>query len=89
MLIEFDQNTMANMTAALEYVYKRIPANHDDHDTRKRIADAMVACAKAGNRSYIDFQKAGFRTLAEIAQAPRYKRFRFRWLCSKTARWLR
>jgi hypothetical protein len=26
MLIEFDQNTLANMTAALEFVCKRIPA---------------------------------------------------------------
>ena len=30
MLTEFDQNTIANMTAALEYVCKRIPADKDE-----------------------------------------------------------
>ena len=29
MLIEFDQNTIANMTAALDYVCKKIPADRD------------------------------------------------------------
>ena len=74
MLTEFDQNMMANITAATEYVCKEIPADKDNHGTRKRIADAMVACAKAGNRSYVDFQNAGFRTLDEIAQGPRFNR---------------
>ena len=49
MLIDLDQNTVANMTAALESVCKRIPTGKDSRDTRKRIADAMIACAKAGN----------------------------------------
>ena len=49
MLIDLDQNTVANMTAALEYVCKRIPAGKDCRDTRKRIADAMIGSAKAGN----------------------------------------
>ena len=40
MLIEFDQNMMANMTVALAYVCKRIPADKDSYDTRKRIAGA-------------------------------------------------
>ena len=55
MLIEFDQNTVANMTAALDYVCKRIPADRDSRETRKRVADAMIACAKAGSRDYSDF----------------------------------
>ena len=48
MLTEFDQNTMANMTAALEYVCKKIPVEKDGHGTRKSIADAMVASALQG-----------------------------------------
>ncbi len=52
MLIDFDQNTIANMTAALEYVCKNIPARKDNHEARKRIADAMIAAAKVGNLGY-------------------------------------
>ena len=36
MLVEFDQDMMANMTAALAYVCKRIPADKDSYDTRIR-----------------------------------------------------
>ena len=89
MLIEFDQSTMANMTAALESVCRKIPADKDDHDTRKRVADAMVACAKAGNRSYADFQNAGFKSLDEIIRPNRFKLFGFKWLSSIGAPWLR
>jgi hypothetical protein len=87
MLIDLDQNTVANMTAALEYVCKRIPAGKDCRDTRKRIADAMIASAKAGNAGYVDFQNAGFRALKEISQAPRFNLFG--WLSSIAAPWLR
>ena len=66
MLIELDQNTMANITAALEHVCKRIPKDKDSHQARKLIADAMVDSAKAGNRSYLDFQNVGFKVLDEI-----------------------
>jgi hypothetical protein len=89
MLIEFDQNTMANMTAALEYVCKKIPADKDNHDTRKRIADAMIACAKTGRRNYVDFQNAGFRSLDDITRPARFDWFGFRWLSSIGAAWLR
>ena len=66
MLTEFDQNTIANMTAALEYVCKRIPQGRDGHDIRKQIADAMVACGHNGRRSLVDFQDAGMKVLDEI-----------------------
>lgn len=66
MLIDFDQNTLANMTAALEHVCKRIPADKDTPDMRKRIADELIACARAGRRNYVDFQDVGTKALAEI-----------------------
>jgi hypothetical protein len=47
MLIDFDQSTIANMTAAFDQVCKKIPPDKDNHETRKRIADAMVASAKS------------------------------------------
>jgi hypothetical protein len=66
MLTELDQNTIANMTAALEYVCKRIPPHRDCHDLRKRIGDAMIACANSGTRTFVDFQNAGLKALDEI-----------------------
>jgi hypothetical protein len=70
MLIEFDQNTMANMTAALEHVCKQLPADKDSHTTRKEIADGIVACARAGRRTLQDFQDAGLAVLAGITRPP-------------------
>ena len=82
MLTEFDQNTMANMTAALEYVCKRIPLDKDGHGTRKSIADAMVASAKSGNRTYLDFQNAGMNALDQITRPAGFSFFGLRWLAS-------
>src|SRR5271163_2228902 len=48
MSIEFDQTTIANMTAALEQVCNRFPPESDTHKNRKRIADAMIAYARSG-----------------------------------------
>jgi len=58
MLTEFDQSTLANMTAALDYVCKKIPVDKDSHDVRKRIAEAIIARANAGRRTYVDFETA-------------------------------
>jgi hypothetical protein len=71
MLIEFDQTTIANMTAALDTVCKKIPLDKDNHETRKRIADAMVACARAGGRSLNEFQSIGSKALEEITRPPK------------------
>jgi hypothetical protein len=64
MLVDFDQNTLANMTAALEYVCKKIPADKDTPELRKKIADEIVASAKSGRRTLIDYQNAGLKILA-------------------------
>jgi hypothetical protein len=76
MLIEFDQNIMANMTAALAYVCERIPADKDRYDTRKRIADAMIASAHSGWRTLNDFQNVGLKVLAEITRAVQIQKVR-------------
>jgi hypothetical protein len=78
MLIEFDQNTMANMTAALEYVCKQLALEQDSHQTRKQIADGIVACAKNGRRTLEDFQDAGLAVLAEINKPARFNWFGWR-----------
>ena len=63
MLTEFDQTTIANMTAALEYVCKKIPADRDTHELRKLLGDAMIRSAKSGGLTYIEFQNAGLKAL--------------------------
>jgi hypothetical protein len=72
MLIEFDQNTLANMTAALESVCKKLPADKDNHDNRKSIADAMIASARSGKRSYLDLKDAGAAALKQIMQPSKF-----------------
>jgi hypothetical protein len=70
-LIEFDQNTLANMTAALEKVSAKIPADKDSAELRKQIATAIIACAKDGKRSYEDFEDAGDAALRRVVPADR------------------
>ena len=72
MLIEFDQNTLANMTAALEAVCKKLPANEDNHDNRKSIADAMIASARSGKRTYLDLKDAGAAALKQIMRPSKF-----------------
>ena len=68
MLIEFDQSTMANMTAALEYVCKKIPPDIDNHETRRIIANAMAASARGGKRTLANFQEAGLEALGKLTR---------------------
>ena len=87
MLIDFDQSAIANMTAALDYVCKRLPAEHDNHGNRKRIAEVITARAKAGRCSYVDLQRAGLNLLKEIVQPRRFNLLGLGWLSSISARW--
>ena len=68
MLTEFDQSTIANMTAALEYVCKKIPADKDTHELRKQIANEIIACARKGRRTLVDFQDAGLTIVEELTR---------------------
>jgi hypothetical protein len=67
--IEFDQTTMANMTAALEQICNRLPPDSDTHENRKRIADAMIAYARSGGSTLRDFQSLGSETLKEMTRS--------------------
>ena len=66
MLTKMDQNTIAKMTAALEYLSKKIPPDKESNELRKRIGDAAVECANSGNGSLSDLQNAESRVLEEI-----------------------
>ncbi len=72
MLTEFDQNTIANMTAALEYVCKKIPADKDTHELRKQLGDAMIRSANLGRHTYVELQNAGLQALDEVLRPPKY-----------------
>ena len=66
MLTEFDQTTIANMTAALEYVCKKIPADRDTHEVRKLLGDAIIRSANSRGLSYIELQDAGLKALDSV-----------------------
>ena len=76
MLVEFDQSTLAYMTAALEQVCRKIPPEKDTNELRKRIADAMIASARAYRRSHADLREAGMTVLKEIEGKRRFWPFR-------------
>jgi hypothetical protein len=83
-LLKLDQSTVANMTAALEFVCKRIPADMDSHHIRKAVADNMLASANAGTRSLAQFQEIGLAKLKEVTQS---KKMRFwRTVATRVAR---
>jgi hypothetical protein len=71
MLTEFDETTIANLTAALVYVCKKIPAAKDTNGLRKRIADELMRCARDGGHSLIELQNAGMNVLNDTAQPSR------------------
>ena len=56
MLTKFDQNTIANMTAALDYVCKKIPADRDSTELRKQIANELIQCARSRKHTLIELQ---------------------------------
>ena len=67
MLTEFDQTTIANMTAALDFVCKKIPADKESNELRKRVGVELVRCARMGRHSLIDLQKAGMPAHSKVA----------------------
>jgi hypothetical protein len=79
MITEFDQTTIANMTAALDFVCKKIPPDKDTDELRKRVGDELVQCARMGKRSLIDLQQAGMKVMKETAKRTRSNWFRWSW----------
>lgn len=69
MLTEFDQSTIANMTAALDYVCKRIPTETDSAHLRKQIADEIIRCARSGKHNVGSLQEAGLSLLKATAKS--------------------
>jgi hypothetical protein len=68
MLSDFDQSTIANMTAALDFVCEKIGADRDSNELRKRIADELIECARMGRHTLINLKQAGLKILEEGAK---------------------
>jgi hypothetical protein len=58
-ILDFDQSTLANMTAALEYVCRKLPCDRDNPAIRKYIAGALVETADQGMTSLGDLTATG------------------------------
>ena len=78
MLTEFDQNTIANMTAALDYVCKKIPADRDSTELRKQIANELIQCARSRKHTLIELQNAGLKILKVTAKPTGFNWFGLR-----------
>ncbi|RYF44153.1 MAG: hypothetical protein EOO38_18295 [Cytophagaceae bacterium] len=64
----FDVRTQANMEVALERGCSRLPPTHCDHESRKAIAQAILACAKAGNMSLTELTHAAEYAVGQLMQ---------------------
>ena len=61
-MLKLDQSTLANMTAALEHVYRKFPPGADP-TLRKKIADAISAAAHNGKTTLTALQDVGLEVL--------------------------
>jgi hypothetical protein len=63
-MLEFEANTLAFMTAALEQSCKKL--KNDTPEARKYIADKLKACARTGRVGQIALTEAGEQAVAEL-----------------------
>ena len=62
-LLEFDETTLANMTAALGYVCRKLPPDRDHPAIRKYIADQIIATATGGQVDLGDLTNVGLKVV--------------------------
>jgi hypothetical protein len=70
MMIEggsFDTRTLANMEVALNRVCGKTP-NGEQHEVRKRVAQAILCCAKSGNTTLGALTEAGKKALWRLPE---------------------
>jgi hypothetical protein len=70
-LLTFDQTTLANMTAALEYVCLKLLPDRDNLAIRKFIANEIVAAAREGQTSLGDLTAAGLNIVNSYLFPPK------------------
>jgi hypothetical protein len=66
-MLEFDNSTLANMTAALDDACKKLSRNLNTSENRKRVGDALIRAANAGNRTLIQFTEIAQREVKLIS----------------------
>lgn len=64
----FDLRTQANLEVALERGCCRLRPTHIDHQSRKAIAQAILACAKTGNISLTELTHAAEYAVVQLMQ---------------------
>lgn len=57
--MKFDRSTVVNLTAALKYVFRKLPPNRDNDVIRNDIAEEMIAQAKQGHHRQAQLVDAG------------------------------
>jgi hypothetical protein len=62
-ILNFDQTTLANMTAALEYVCRKLPPERDNLAIRKYIAEEIVAACKKGKTTLGELTGVGLNVV--------------------------
>jgi urease gamma subunit len=62
-MLEFDTNTLAFMTAALEHACKKLKI--DTPEARKFVADKLIESAKSGRKSIAELIDVGEQAAAE------------------------
>jgi hypothetical protein len=70
MMIEggsFDTRTLANMEVALNRVCGKTP-DGEQHEVRKRVAQAILCCAKSGNTTLGALTEAGKKALWRLPE---------------------
>ena len=63
---EFDERTAANMEVALQRACQRLPADRQDHDTRKFIAERIIDAARKGLTSLTELTAAAVQALSQL-----------------------
>jgi hypothetical protein len=62
-MLQFDQSTLANMTAALEYVCRKLPSDRDNPAVRKYIAGEILSAALKGQTSHGELASLGLKVV--------------------------
>ena len=65
-MLEFDNSTLANMTAALDHGCKMLSGDFDTSENRKRVGDAIVTAAKSQKRSLVQLSEVAEQEAAAI-----------------------
>ena len=70
-MLEFENSTLANMTAALEHGCKMLAGDFDTPDNRKRIVDAIINAAKLRKCSLVQLIEVAEHEAAAIVGRPK------------------